>query len=434
MLSPSALAQVQNGQIIGVIADPFGAVVAHSSVDIRDLATGYEGHFESNDAGIYTIPELIVGSYAIRVAAPGFKTVRATNLLVTAGSVLRVDFNLVLGQRSETVEVSDAARPVNTESSRLSYTVDSAQIANLPLNGRNVYDLHCQELLEERALAHDSMDATEVRKIREDMERAEARRLQPHFIESFFLEAFRVLGGSIKEREPHRFEITHVPALIRQRDRLIGIGEPVLLRYERITFEKSLRAVPGQPLATFVSPGHPLLAATIDLVLDRNRDLLKRGAVLVDPDDPGQEIRALFYLEHTIQDGRIDKAGNHRAVSRQLQFIEIDSTGTMKHAGYAPYLDYRATTSEEHAAISPELESQVWLKTDLESAVVGHAIETLVPQHIQRGQLASQRPRDTHNGCGQRSTDERNQLLGPPRQSAQGPGTRATDRNLLGRG
>jgi SNF2 family DNA or RNA helicase len=242
---------------------------------------------------------------------------------------------------------------------------------------------HCQDLLEERALAHDSMDATEVRKIREDMERAEARRLQPHFIESFFLEAFRILGGSIKEREPRRFEITHVPALIRQRDRLIGIGEPVLLRYERITFEKSLRAVPGQPLATFVSPGHPLLAATIDLVLERNRDLLKRGTVLIDPDDPGQNIRALFYLEHTIEDGRIDKAGNHRAVSRQLQFIEIDSDRSTKHAGYAPYLDYRATTPEEHSAIAPTLESQTWLKGDLESTVISYAIEALVPKHIQ---------------------------------------------------
>jgi hypothetical protein len=156
-----------------------------------------------------------------------------------------------------------------------------------------------------------------------------------------------------------------------------------LLRYERITFEKSLRAVSGQPLATFVSPGHPLLAATIDLILERNRDLLRRGTVLVDPDDPGHEIRALFYLEHTIEDGRIDKAGNHRVVSRQLQFIEVDSTGTTKHAGYAPYLDYRATTPEEHAAISASLESQTWLKADLESTVVGHAIETLVPKHIQ---------------------------------------------------
>jgi superfamily II DNA or RNA helicase len=242
---------------------------------------------------------------------------------------------------------------------------------------------HCQELLEERALANDSMDASAVQVIREDMERAEARRLQPHFIESFFLEAFRVLGGSIKEREPRRFEITHVPALIRQRDRLIGVGEPVLARYERITFEKSLQAVPGQPLATFVCPGQPLLAATIDLILERHRDLLKRGTVLIDPNDLGDSIRALFYLEHTIQDGRTDKAGNRRVVSRQMQFIETDSTGATKHAGYAPYLDYRATKRDELSALRATLDSQGWLKSDLESVIVGHAIATLVPKHLE---------------------------------------------------
>jgi SNF2 family DNA or RNA helicase len=241
---------------------------------------------------------------------------------------------------------------------------------------------HCQELLEERALANDSMDASQVQRIREDMERAEARRLQPHFIESFFLEAFRILGGSIKEREPRRFEITYVPALIRQRDRLIGTGEPVLGKYERITFEKSLCAVPGQPLATFVCPGQPLLGATIDLILERNRDLLKRGAVLVDPDDDGEAVRALFYLEHTIQDGRTDKAGNRRVVSRQLQFVETDATGSTRNAGYAPYLDYRPATSEEHIGLAATLESQAWLKSDLESVVVGHAIANLVPIHL----------------------------------------------------
>jgi Helicase conserved C-terminal domain/Domain of unknown function (DUF3883) len=241
---------------------------------------------------------------------------------------------------------------------------------------------HCQELLEERALANDSMDASQVQRIREDMERAEARRLQPHFIESFFLEAFRILGGSIKEREPRRFEITHVPALIRQRDRLIGTGEPVLGRYERITFEKSLCAVPGQPLATFVCPGQPLLGATIDLILERNRDLLKRGAVLVDPDDDGEAVRALFYLEHTIQDGRTDKAGNRRVVSRQLQFVETDSMGSTRNAGYAPYLDYRPVTADEHTCLAATFESQAWLKSDLESVVVGHAIANLVPIHL----------------------------------------------------
>ena len=241
---------------------------------------------------------------------------------------------------------------------------------------------HCQELLEERALANDSMDASQVQRIREDMERSEARRLQPHFVESFFLEAFRLLGGSIRERESKRYEITHVPALIRQRDRLIGTGQPVLGRYERITFDKTLLAVPGQPLATFVCPGQPLLSATIDLTLERNRDLLKRGTILVDPDDSGEEVRALFYLEHTIQDGRTDKAGNRRVVSRQLLFVETDSTGCTRNAGYAPYLDYRPATPEERTSLAPTLESQAWLQTDLESAIVGHAIADLVPVHL----------------------------------------------------
>ena len=111
-----------------------------------------------------------------------------------------------------------------------------------------------QDLLEERALAHDAMDASRVHRIREDMERAEARRLQPHYIESFFLEAFQRLGGTAKQREPRRYEVTHVPAPVRNRDRLIGIGEPVLPRYERIAFEKSLVAPQGQPLAAFVCP------------------------------------------------------------------------------------------------------------------------------------------------------------------------------------
>src|SRR5215472_12410446 len=161
-----------------------------------------------------------------------------------------------------------------------------------------------RDLLEERALAHDAMDARRVYRIREEMERAEARRLQPHYIESFFLEAFRQLGGNMRQREARRFEVTHVPAPVRNRDRLIGMGEPVQPRYERIAFEKSLVALQGQPLAAYVFPGHPLLDATIDLTLERHQDLLRRGALLVDERDAGVSPRVVFYLEHAIQDAR----------------------------------------------------------------------------------------------------------------------------------
>ena len=139
-----------------------------------------------------------------------------------------------------------------------------------------------REVVHERALVSDVMTAADVERIREEMERAEARKLQPHFIRSFFLRRSRHLGGAIREREPGRFEITHVPAELRRRDRQIGLGAPLLRRYERVTFEKDLIAVEGRPLAEYVTPGHPLLDGTIDLIIERYDSLLRQGAVLID--------------------------------------------------------------------------------------------------------------------------------------------------------
>jgi superfamily II DNA or RNA helicase len=240
-----------------------------------------------------------------------------------------------------------------------------------------------QDLLEERALAHDSMDASQVRHIREDMERAEARRLQPHYVESFFLEAFARLGGTVKQREPRRYEVTHVPGPVRNRDRLIGIGEPVLPRYERIAFEKDFVAPPGQPLAAFVCPGHPLLDATIDLTLERDRDLLRRGAVLVDERDCGTEPRVLFYLEHAIQDANLTRTGERRVISKRMLYVELDQAGSARHVQYAPYLDYRPLTADEPGVedilARPEC---AWITRELEQKAQGHAVAHVVPEHL----------------------------------------------------
>ncbi|MEQ9460442.1 MAG: helicase-related protein [Phycisphaeraceae bacterium] len=238
-----------------------------------------------------------------------------------------------------------------------------------------------RSLIEEHALAHDSMDATRVQQIREDMERAEARRLQPHFIAAFFLEAFKRLGGTAREREPKRFEITHVPAVIRNRDRLIGMRDPVLTKYERITFEKDLISVGGKPVAEFVCPGHPLLDATIDLVIERHRDLLKQGTVLVDEADAGEEVRALVYLEHSIQDARTDRSGNRRVVSRQVQFVEVNQGEEVRNAGFAPYLDYRPPQDDEHSLLD-QIPEPEWLREHIESKAMGFAVANLVPRHL----------------------------------------------------
>ena len=242
---------------------------------------------------------------------------------------------------------------------------------------------HLQNLLDERALVHDAMDTSQVHRIREDMERADARRLQPHYIESFFHQAFKCVGGTVKQRETRRYEVTHVPAPVRNRDRLIGVGEPVQPRYERITFDKSLLAPQGEPPAALVCPGHPLLDAIIDLTLERNRDLLKRGTVLVDERDQGTTPRVLFYLEHAIQDASLTRTGERRIVSKKVLYVEQDANGAARHVNYAPYLDYRPLAEGEPTVntILDCSESQ-WIEGDIEKKAQGYAIAHVVPEHL----------------------------------------------------
>ena len=239
-----------------------------------------------------------------------------------------------------------------------------------------------RNLLEDEALAHDAMDASKVQEIREEMEKLMARRLQPYFIKSFFLQALQVLGGTIRPREAGRYEITHVPAEIRSRSTKLGRREPVLTRYERVCFEKDKLNLPGKPSATFICPGQALLDAVIDLALEKYRSLLTQGAILIDEQDHGEAIRALVYLEHSIQDARQDAMGHRRQVSRRMQFVEILADGQIHGAGSAPYLDYRSLQTDE-LPLRSEILAQTQLGQNLERLAKAYAVQHLVPQHIE---------------------------------------------------
>ncbi len=240
-----------------------------------------------------------------------------------------------------------------------------------------------RQLLEEKAMAHDAMDMAVVQRVREEMERNEARRLQPHFVESFFLEAFRRLGGTAREREHRLYEVTHVPAVVRSRVAPTALGEPVLERYERICFEKDLMTLPGRPAAALVCPGHPLLESTLDVVLDRHERLLRDGAILVDEADRGETPRLLFYLEHAIRDNHSDPAGVPRVISRRLDFVEMTPDGRPRAAGYAPYLNYRPLREGEADLLEPFLDRSEWLTRDLEDPAVSYAVAQLLPPHLE---------------------------------------------------
>jgi hypothetical protein len=249
-----------------------------------------------------------------------------------------------------------------------------------------------RELLEARSLVTESMDTTQIMRVREEMERYAARRLQPHYIRSFFMTAFESLGGSIREREPGRYRVSYVPARVRNRAKELGTTVPVWEKYDRVCFDKELmtQACPsaslrtGLPQADFLCPGHPLLDTVIDLVFDKHREMLRSGAVLVDPTDPGRSPRVLFFLEQNIQDARAASSGDKRVISREVHFVEIDAEGNVRAGGYAPYLDYEPATPEQLAQVGDVLTAD-WLAGEaLESQVLAYAIENLVPRHLAR--------------------------------------------------
>ncbi len=241
-----------------------------------------------------------------------------------------------------------------------------------------------EKLLQERSLHAITMTKSSVQEIREEMDRAAARKLQPHFIADFFLTAFKALGGSVTEKEKGRYQVLHVPAAIRNRDRIIGTREPILKSYERITFHKELVSVQGKPLAAFVCPGHPLLDATIDLLLESKIGLLKQGSVLIDELHPDSEPRVLFYLENSVQDARQLETGGRRTISREVHFVELNGQGQIMQAGYAPYLDYHQASEEEINEVLSKADTLPWLKQNMEDKIKSFAITTIAKEHLER--------------------------------------------------
>jgi SNF2 family DNA or RNA helicase len=242
---------------------------------------------------------------------------------------------------------------------------------------------HLMTILNRDALAQESLSPERLFAVKEEMEKAEARRLQPYFVRSFFMKGFESLGGSIYPRESERFEITHVPAELRDRDRLItGRNRrdlaPVLRRYERVCFTKAaVRPTdhPGLAFASMVHPGHPLMLALSDVLLEQHANLLCQGAMLVDPADDGELLSLLFLLTHEV------KSGDGQVISKRLQFVRVLPDGSATFAGWAPHLDLEPLGSSDRPLLAETLAAP-WLTAGLENRALALAAQTLVPEHF----------------------------------------------------
>lgn len=138
---PAAHAQVTSGTFTGTVTDQTGAVIPQALVTVTNEATGVSVAQSTNSAGLYTVLSLQPGFYTLKAEAKGFETLVNSHVELTVGYTQRVDFKLVVGGMTQEVTVSGLAPQVDTESNRMSDLVTAQQVENLPLNGRNVFQL-----------------------------------------------------------------------------------------------------------------------------------------------------------------------------------------------------------------------------------------------------------------------------------------------------
>lgn len=237
-----------------------------------------------------------------------------------------------------------------------------------------------QELLDERALAHDSMAEADIAELRRIMDDARARRLQPHYIESAFREAFTRVGGRLSKREKDRFEIPNVPAVLRN-----ASTKPIATRYERVTFDVDRIEVDGASRADLLAPGHPLHDAVTDEAIRRWGAALEQGTVLVSATADAPQL--LVGVVEEVADG------SGLPVARRFGYAYVDEHGTIADAGPAPYLDCVSAPATEATKRAID---QPWLaeaETQAVSWIISHQLPDYLAQVRPKRDLEVQRTR-----------------------------------------
>ncbi len=131
----------QNSTIQGQITDPQGAAVPGAKVTVIDIATGVTISVNSNQTGLYAVPDLLAGKYNVQVSSSGFGPAARNNVELDVAQTVQLDFALQLGHLAQTITVTEAGEVLNTQTTTVGQVVSNNQVNDLPLNGRNYLQL-----------------------------------------------------------------------------------------------------------------------------------------------------------------------------------------------------------------------------------------------------------------------------------------------------
>src|SRR5262245_49052255 len=140
-ISAGVFGQGQYGSMNGVVKDSSGAVIPGGKVTIANTETGRTTTTTTGADGTYIIPQVLPGDYNVTVEHASFKKATVNAVKIDINQNVGVDVDLEIGATTETVTVSSRSQMLETVAGAVGHTVHNAEINELPLNGRNVFDL-----------------------------------------------------------------------------------------------------------------------------------------------------------------------------------------------------------------------------------------------------------------------------------------------------
>ncbi|HEY2380231.1 MAG TPA: TonB-dependent receptor, partial [Terriglobia bacterium] len=136
-VSSACLLAQDRAAIDGAVTDPSGALVSGVSIELKSAATGLRRLTISSEEGLYQVTALPVGTYTLTIAKPGFRPVSIEPIDLQYGETRTIDAHLEVGETSETVQVTAAAETVNRTNAEVGGVIESPQIKDIPVSGRN---------------------------------------------------------------------------------------------------------------------------------------------------------------------------------------------------------------------------------------------------------------------------------------------------------
>jgi len=137
LIAAPLFAQFETAEVLGTVHDPSGAVIAHAAVALTNQATGVQSKVVTGENGDFDFFNVQVGRYTVTVEHAGFNKTTTNDVTVDVNARQRVDVTMQVGATTQEVEVTGAAPLIDTDSSQKGQVIDTAQIVELPLNGRN---------------------------------------------------------------------------------------------------------------------------------------------------------------------------------------------------------------------------------------------------------------------------------------------------------